>query len=205
MNEKGPQVDSIDEETVRWLRAALHFKIGVCDALVVEDREGRFVVPSLADGSYRLSAAKPGYVTTSFGALRFHDAGTPIAVANGTLYLLPGAAVEGEILVVGGRLIRSEQVSHLGAERVYWDAAPVTRNADGLLVLRERRRALGLTQRDLARIMRLTLSTVENYEQRRRHPTPDMLGALLLAWPSRAELLVLVKYPATLLLCPYTA
>jgi hypothetical protein len=31
----------------------------------------------------------------------------PIAVANGTLYLLPGAAVEGEILVVGGRLIRS--------------------------------------------------------------------------------------------------
>jgi hypothetical protein len=67
----------------------------------------------------------------------------PIAVANGTLYLLPGAAVEGEILVVGGRLIRSEQVSHLGPERVYWDAAPVTRNADGLLVLRERRRALG--------------------------------------------------------------
>jgi transcriptional regulator with XRE-family HTH domain len=42
----------------------------------------------------------------------------------------------------------------------------------------ERRRALGLTQRDLARIMRLTLSRVENYEQRRRHPTPDMLGAL---------------------------
>jgi transcriptional regulator with XRE-family HTH domain len=31
----------------------------------------------------------------------------------------------------------------------------------------ERRHALGLTQRDLARIMRLTLSTVENYEQRR--------------------------------------
>ena len=45
----------------------------------------------------------------------------PIAVANGTLYLLPGAAVQGEILVVGGRLIRSEQVEHLGTERVYWD------------------------------------------------------------------------------------
>ena len=67
----------------------------------------------------------------------------PIAVANGTLYLLPGAAVEGEILVVGGRLIRSEQVTHFGPERVYWDAAPVIRNADGLLALRERRRALG--------------------------------------------------------------
>jgi hypothetical protein len=66
-----------------------------------------------------------------------------IVVANGTLYLLPGAAVEGEILVVGGRLIRSEQVTHFGPERVYWDAAPVTRNTDGLLALRERRRALG--------------------------------------------------------------
>jgi hypothetical protein len=67
----------------------------------------------------------------------------PIAVANGTLYLLPGATVEGEILVVGGRLIRSEQVTHLGPERVYWDAAPVVRTTDGLLALRERRRPLG--------------------------------------------------------------
>src|SRR3954470_6257981 len=67
----------------------------------------------------------------------------PIAVANGTLYLLPGSAVEGEILVVGGRLLRSEQVDHLGPERVYWDAAPVVRNPDGLLTLRERRRPLG--------------------------------------------------------------
>ncbi|MFL5536794.1 MAG: hypothetical protein ACJ8AP_13895, partial [Gemmatimonadales bacterium] len=31
----------------------------------------------------------------------------PVAVANGTLYLLPGSTVEGEILVVGGRLLRS--------------------------------------------------------------------------------------------------
>jgi hypothetical protein len=67
----------------------------------------------------------------------------PIAVANGTLYLLPGAAIEGEILVVGGRLLRSEQVDHIGAERVYWDAAPVIRGSDGLLALRERRRSLG--------------------------------------------------------------
>jgi hypothetical protein len=34
----------------------------------------------------------------------------PVAVANGTLYLLPGASIQGDILVVGGRLIRSEQV-----------------------------------------------------------------------------------------------
>ena len=67
----------------------------------------------------------------------------PIAVANGTLYLLPGSSVDGEILVVGGRLLRSEQVEHIGRERVYWDAAPVIRGNDGLLSLRERRRRLG--------------------------------------------------------------
>src|SRR6185437_3050816 len=62
----------------------------------------------------------------------------PITVANGTLYLLPGASVNGDILVVGGRLLRSEQVEHRGSEQVYWDAAPVIRGSDGLLALRER-------------------------------------------------------------------
>lgn len=78
------------------------------------------------------------------GALRIAGrVSGPIAVANGTLYLLPGASVDGEILVVGGRLLRSEQVEHLGPERVYWDAAPIIRGNDGLLALRERRRNLG--------------------------------------------------------------
>jgi hypothetical protein len=65
-----------------------------------------------------------------------------IAVANATLYLLPGAEVEGDILVVGGRLIRSPDAQHAGRERVFWDAAPVLRAPDGTLVLRERRRPL---------------------------------------------------------------
>jgi hypothetical protein len=105
-----------------------------------------------------------------------------IAVANGTLYLLPGAAVEGEILVVGGRLIRSEQVSHVGAERVYWDAAPVTRNADGLLVLRERRRALGdiaqaRTSFQTGRI-RTTLSLTTGGTYNRIEGLPVLFGPL---------------------------
>lgn len=66
-----------------------------------------------------------------------------IAVANATLYLLPGAEVEGDVLVVGGRLIRSPEARHTGRERVFWDAAPVLRADDGTLVLRERRRPLG--------------------------------------------------------------
>ena len=67
----------------------------------------------------------------------------PIAVANGTLHLLPGADVQGDILVIGGRLIRAAGSRHEGRQRVFWDAAPVARNEDGLLVLRERRRPFG--------------------------------------------------------------
>ena len=65
-----------------------------------------------------------------------------VTVINATLYLLPGADVEGDLLVVGGRLIRSPGARHVGRERVVWDAAPVLRSADGTLVVRERRRTL---------------------------------------------------------------
>ena len=70
----------------------------------------------------------------------------PVVVVNGTLRLEDEADVEGDVLVVGGRLLRDPGVVHTGLEREFWDAAPVVRTADGLLVLRERRRPL----RDLA-------------------------------------------------------
>ncbi|HEU5040061.1 MAG TPA: hypothetical protein VFT84_04520 [Gemmatimonadales bacterium] len=66
----------------------------------------------------------------------------PVAVVNGTLRLEEGADVEGDILVVGGRLIREAGAVHVGLERVFWDAAPVLRMPDGVLVIRERRRPL---------------------------------------------------------------
>lgn len=65
-----------------------------------------------------------------------------VVVINATLFLLPGADIEGDVLVVGGRLIRSPDTRHVGRERVVWDAAPVLRSAEGTLVLRERRRPL---------------------------------------------------------------
>jgi len=65
-----------------------------------------------------------------------------VVVINATLYLLPGADVQGDVLVVCGRLIRSPESRHVGRERVLWDAVPVIRAADGMLVLRERRRPL---------------------------------------------------------------
>jgi hypothetical protein len=67
----------------------------------------------------------------------------PIAVANGTLHLQAGAEVRGDILVIGGRLIRDAGAHHEGRERVYWDAAPVMRTEEGLLEIRGRRRPIG--------------------------------------------------------------
>lgn len=67
----------------------------------------------------------------------------PIAVANGTLHLMEGADVRGDILVIGGRLIRDPGAHHEGRQRVYWDAAPVALTDDGLLEIRERRRPIG--------------------------------------------------------------
>jgi hypothetical protein len=115
----------------------------------------------------------------------------PIAVANGTLYLLPGAAVEGEILVVGGRLLRSEQVDHPGTERVYWDAAPVIRGTDGLLALRERRRSLGelaaaRTTFQAGRI-RTTLSLSTGGTYNRIEGLPVMFGPLFEFRPSSSS------------------
>jgi hypothetical protein len=99
------------------------------------------------DVAFPASSSFEGRLAVHRGTLRI--AGTvrgPIAVANGTLHLHAGARVAGDILVVGGRLIRDPGAEHEGLERVYWDAAPVLRTPGGLLVLRERRRGL----RDLA-------------------------------------------------------
>ena len=96
------------------------------------------------DVSIPAGSSFEGSLAVHRGALRISGrVSGPVAVANGTLYLLPGANVDGEILVVGGRLIRTPEARHSGRERVFWDAAPVLRRPDGTLALRERRRPLG--------------------------------------------------------------
>lgn len=71
---------------------------------LLTDGDGRFVVPSLAAGSYRVAASKSGYVTTSFGSRGFRDPGTVIPVGNQAiveeieLRLPKAAAISGRIL-----------------------------------------------------------------------------------------------------------
>jgi hypothetical protein len=66
-----------------------------------------------------------------------------LTVINGDLVILPGGVVRGDVLVAGGRMTVEEGGLHEGAQRVYWDAAPVSRQSDGDLALRERRRGIG--------------------------------------------------------------
>lgn len=127
------------------------------------------------------------------GALRIGGRVTgPVAVANGTLYLLPGSEVDGDILVVGGRLIRQPGARHVGTERVYWDAAPVLRNPDGVLALRERRRSLGelATARTTFRTgrVRTTLSLATGGTYNRIEGLPIVFGPLLEFRPGRRSL-----------------
>lgn len=124
------------------------------------------------------------------GALRIAGrVSGPVTVANGTLYLMPGASIQGEILVVGGRLIRSEQVEHFGRERVYWDAAPVVRTTEGWLALRERRRSLtelatASTSFQVGRV-RTTLSLGTGGTYNRIEGLPLLFGPLFELRPSR--------------------
>ncbi|HXI20344.1 MAG TPA: hypothetical protein VNH46_04625, partial [Gemmatimonadales bacterium] len=67
----------------------------------------------------------------------------PLTVINGDLVILSTGVVRGDILVAGGRLTVEPGGVHEGQERVYWDAAPVQRQSDGNLAIRERRRPIG--------------------------------------------------------------
>ena len=82
---------------------------GATARLVGTDDEGKFLFDALPAGSFTLSAAKPGYVTT------FHESKRPgvgpgvlVAVQEGrrtevTLKLLPGAAISGVVTDSAGR------------------------------------------------------------------------------------------------------
>ena len=51
-----------------------------------------------------------------------------VTVINGSLVLGPGADVEGEVLVIGGRLVTQQGGRQTGGARVYEDPAAVARN-----------------------------------------------------------------------------
>ncbi len=145
------------------------------------------------DVSFPVGSSFAGRLAVFRGSLRLAGrVSGSVTVINATLYLLPGADIQGDILVVGGRLIRSPGTRHEGQERVYWDAAPVLRVADGSLVLRERRRPLG----DLATArttfqtgrIRTTLFLATGGTYNRIEGLPIVFGPLFEMRPTRSVL-----------------
>lgn len=67
----------------------------------------------------------------------------PLTVVNGDLTVLPGGRITGPVLVAGGRYVKLAGAEVSGEPRVYWEAAPVIRQTDGTLALREHRKTLG--------------------------------------------------------------
>ncbi len=89
-------------------------------------------------------ATLSGKVAAFRGTMRIAGEFTgSLAVINGDLIVMPGGVIHGDVLVAGGKFTVEPGGLHDGAPRVYWDAAPVQRQSDGTLVLRERRRPIG--------------------------------------------------------------
>ena len=63
-----------------------------------------------------------------------------LTIINGSLLMLPGSSVSGDVVVVGGRITADDNATIGGQREEHWDAAPVVRSLDGILIQRERRR-----------------------------------------------------------------
>jgi hypothetical protein len=63
-----------------------------------------------------------------------------LTIINGSLLMLPGSSVSGDVLVVGGGITTNGDAIIRGRREEYLDAAPVVRSTEGILVQRERRR-----------------------------------------------------------------
>jgi hypothetical protein len=99
---RGRVVAADTDAPLRNARVQITSAVGGVPA-VFTDADGLFVIPSIATGQYRISATKPGYLATSFGARRFEDPGIQMAVADRAidgieLRLPKSAAISGRII-----------------------------------------------------------------------------------------------------------
>jgi hypothetical protein len=104
--------------------------------LVGTDDQGKFVFEGLPAGSFTLSAAKPGYVTTFHGSTRPGTGpGVLVAVQPGrvtevTLRILPGAAISGLVTDGVGRPAAAVAVAAIALRSGRAPAAPARATTD---------------------------------------------------------------------------
>lgn len=130
-----PDVPSVDSNTTGLAAGVLSELLAAYNDSATVRLPSGFSLPA--------GARLTGPVATFRGTLRV--AGTiegHLTVINGDLQILAGGLVRGEVLVAGGRMIVMEGGRHDGQARIYWDAAAVSRQSDGQLALRDRRRPI---------------------------------------------------------------
>jgi protocatechuate 3,4-dioxygenase beta subunit len=101
--------DEGSEQPVRRVRVRVTSTDGTVTRSDTTDDSGGFVVRDLPAGRYTLSASKPAWLTTNFGAARPMRPGTPIVVADGArltgmkLRLPRGAVITGVVRDMTGQ------------------------------------------------------------------------------------------------------
>src|SRR6185436_13417320 len=94
--------DDATPQPIRRARVAAQGVDSEVNKWVMTDAAGRFAITDLPEGRYTVSATKPGFVRTVFGAKRFDRPGTPIGLANGqraeaSMRMLRGAVISGTV------------------------------------------------------------------------------------------------------------
>jgi hypothetical protein len=109
-----------DEATPHPVRRATMTLGGVpgYGRVTVTDNDGHFAFVGLPAGRFTLTAARPGYVTVSYGARRPGRPGVPIAVGDGqrvdiTMTIVRGAVITGTIVDPHGRAMPNVRVEAL--------------------------------------------------------------------------------------------
>ncbi len=109
-----------DEATPRPVRRATMTLGGVpgYGRVTVTDNAGHFAFAGLPAGRFTLAAARPGYVTGTYGVRRPGRPGVPIAVGDGqhvdiTMTIVRGAVITGTIVDPHGRPMPNVRVEAL--------------------------------------------------------------------------------------------
>src|SRR6185436_3701792 len=125
--------DDATPQPIRRARVAAQGVDSEVNKWVMTDAAGRFAITDLPEGRYTVSATKPGFVRTVFGAKRFDRPGTPVGLANGqraeaSMRMLRGAVISGTIRDENGQPapgvnVRAMQFRTQNGERTLVNAA----------------------------------------------------------------------------------
>lgn len=101
----GPDAQPMRRVVVTLTSAALP-----APRVAMTDDEGRFSFDSLAEGNFNLTAARPGFLTTAYGATRgWRSPGIPVALKTGERFttvairMTKGGVITGRVTDSGGR------------------------------------------------------------------------------------------------------